>query len=55
MGRKKLYVTKKQKRESKRKDDRLYYERHKERIKQKRMEDYWRKKEVDKKMSEVSK
>ena len=40
MGRKKIYVTEKQKQESKRRDDRLYYERHREQIKQKRMERY---------------
>ena len=54
MGRKKRYVTKKQRNMAKQRDNKLYYKRHKEEVKRKRMEDYWRKKEMDKKMSLVS-
>ena len=41
MGRKKKYITNEQKQEARRKDDRLYYERHKESILRKRMQQYW--------------
>ena len=48
MGRKKKYVTDQQRTNAKRKDDQLYYERHREEVLRKRMQRYW--KSMDKKM-----
>ena len=51
MGRKKKYVTKQQKFDAKQRDNKNYYQRNKERIGKKRMDDYWRRKEMDEKLS----
>ena len=41
MGRHKKYATAEQQHAAKQKDDRLYYERHRSKIKRKRMQRYW--------------
>lgn len=51
MGRKKIYITSEQKQNAKRKDNELYYEKHKDEIKRKRMDKYWKTKNMDKKLS----
>lgn len=53
MGRKKIYDTDDDKQKAKQKDNKLYYERHKEKIKRKRMEDYWRRKKMGKIVSDM--
>ena len=53
MGRKKVYETEKQRHEAEKRRKRNWYYRNSDRIKKERMEDYWRKKEMDKKLSEM--
>ena len=50
MGRKKKYETELELREAQKRWRRSYYQRNKERCKKERMDDYWRKKGMDKEM-----
>jgi len=51
MPRKKVYKTPEQKREAQRENAKRYYEKNKDAIKEKRMQRYWKTKELDEEMS----